>query len=112
MASSLSSFDTPRASRAMTVSYSVPVVTKYFRQLRSHVLDQFPAGITPQQCTAVALIRKQRLNCTQNNPPEFGEATMAKATFERGGNASGVMRHLKRKCGPRLHSLVAIARHS
>ncbi len=49
----------------------VPFLTKHLRQLPPHILHWFNSITTPQQRTAVLLIRNRRFNFTQSNPPEF-----------------------------------------
>jgi len=49
----------------------VAFLTKHLRQLPSHILHWFSAITTPQQRTAVVLIRNRRFNFTQSNPPVF-----------------------------------------
>jgi hypothetical protein len=49
----------------------VAFLTKHIHQLPSHVLHRFSAITTPQQRTAVVLIRNRRFNFTQSNPPEL-----------------------------------------
>lgn len=50
---------------------SIPFLNKHLCQLPSHILHGFSAITTPQQRTAVVLIRNRRFNFTQSNPPEF-----------------------------------------
>ena len=50
---------------------SVAFLTKHLRRLPSHILHWFSAITTPQQRTAVVLIRNRRFNFTQSNPPVF-----------------------------------------
>ena len=49
----------------------VAFLTKHLRELPSHILHRFSAITTPQQRTAVVLIRNRRFNFTQSNPPEL-----------------------------------------
>ncbi len=49
----------------------VPFLTKHLRQLPPDILHWFNSITTPQQRTAVLLIRNRRFNFTQSNPPEF-----------------------------------------
>jgi len=49
----------------------VPFLTKHLRQLPPNILQWFNSITTPEQRTAVLLIRNRRFNYTQSNPPEF-----------------------------------------
>ncbi len=49
----------------------VPFLTKHLRQLPPDILHWFNSITTPQQRTAVLLIRNRRFNFTQSSPPEF-----------------------------------------
>lgn len=49
----------------------VPFLTKHLRQLPPNILQWFNSITTPQQRTAVLLIRNRRFNFTQSNPPDF-----------------------------------------
>ena len=49
----------------------VPFLTKHLRQLPPHILRWFNSITTPQQRTAVLLIRNRRFKFTQSNPPDF-----------------------------------------
>lgn len=49
----------------------VPFLTRHLRQLPPNILQQFNSITTPQQRTAVLLIRNRRFNFTQSNPPDF-----------------------------------------
>lgn len=46
----------------------VPFLTKHLRQLPTHLLHLFSAITTPQQRTAVLLIRNRRFNFVQSDP--------------------------------------------
>ena len=60
----------------------VAFLTKHVRHLPSHILHWFSAITTPQQRTAVVLIRNRRFNFTQSNPPVFN-FSMAKRQWPR-----------------------------
>ncbi|KAI9466937.1 hypothetical protein BJY52DRAFT_31037 [Lactarius psammicola] len=47
----------------------IPFLTKHLRQLPSHLLHLFSAITTPQQRTAVLVIRNRRFNFVQSDPP-------------------------------------------
>ena len=49
----------------------VPFLTKHLRQLPPNILHWFNSITTPQQRTAMLLIRNRRFNFTQSNPPDF-----------------------------------------
>lgn len=49
----------------------IPFLTKHLRQLPPNILRWFSSITTPQQRTAVLLIRNRRFNFAQSNPPEF-----------------------------------------
>jgi hypothetical protein len=49
----------------------IPFLTKHLRQLPPNILHWFSSITTPQQRTAVLLIRNRRFNFAQSNPPEF-----------------------------------------
>jgi hypothetical protein len=49
----------------------IAFLTKHLRQLPSHILHRFSVITTPQQRTAVVLIRNRRFNFTQSNPPDL-----------------------------------------
>jgi len=49
----------------------VPFLAKHLVQLPSHLLHFFSAITTPQERTAVLLIRNRRFNFTQSDPPEL-----------------------------------------
>jgi len=50
---------------------SIPFLTKHLRQLPPNILRWFSSITTPQQRTAVLLIRNRRFNFAQSDPPEF-----------------------------------------
>ena len=52
-------------------SAPIPFLTKHLRRLPPNILHWFSSITTPQQRTAVLLIRNRRFNFTQGNPPEF-----------------------------------------
>lgn len=49
----------------------IPFLTKHLRQLPPNILHWFSSITTPQQRTAVLLIRNRRFNFVQSNPPEL-----------------------------------------
>lgn len=49
----------------------VPFLTKHLRQLPPNILQRFNFITTPQQRTAVLLIRNRRFKFAQSNPPDF-----------------------------------------
>jgi hypothetical protein len=49
----------------------VPFLTRHLRQLPPNILQWFNSITTPQQRTAVLLIRNRRFNFAQSNPPDF-----------------------------------------
>ena len=49
----------------------VSFLTKHLRQLPPNILQLFNSITTPQQRTAVLLIRNRRFNFMQSNPPDF-----------------------------------------
>ncbi|KAI0307237.1 hypothetical protein B0F90DRAFT_540707 [Multifurca ochricompacta] len=49
----------------------VPFLNKHLHQLPFYLLHSFSATTTPQQRTAVLMIRNRRFNFTQSDPPEL-----------------------------------------